>query len=267
MAILLSGLGGLGSGGRSSVALLGLLGTTSKTVNLVLTVLLDEGDQVLDGAVTSVLNGRVLGASGVDLDGREASDGVGDIVGGGVDLGDGDLLAQLGVGVESGKFLVLGSEGLAVATPGSVVFDEDILLVVDDNVLEATANNDGNALLGLGDGLGLHAGLNLAVEDVLDELADLLGVDLLGLVVGVLGVLGDILDGEGGEVLGLEVEVAGVGTEELGVEGDDVDVTAVLLSDGTEVSGELLALLGGLGEDVSEGNTSLYVSQVSLWSL
>lgn len=263
MAILLSGLGGLGSGGRSSVALLSLLGTLSKTVNLVLAVLLDEGDKVLDGAVTSVLNGRVLGARGVDLDGREASDGVGHIVGGGVDLSDGDLLAQLGAGVESSKFLVLGSEGLAVATPGSVVLNQNILLVVDDNILEATADNDGDALLGLGDGLGLNAGLNLAAKDVLDELADLLGVNLLGLLEGVLGVLGDILDSEGGEVLGLEVQVAGVGTEELGVEGDDVDFTAVLLGDGTEVSGELLALLGGLGEDVGKGNTGLYASQVS----
>lgn len=147
---------------------------------------------------------------------------------------------------------------LAVTAPGSVELDENVLLVVNDNLLVVLAHNNGDwALLGLGDGLRLDAGVNLAVQNVLDELADLLGVELLGLVVGVLGVLAGLLDGEGGEVLGLQVQVAGVGTKQLGVQGNNVDVSAVLLGDGAEVLSELLALLGGLSEDIGQRDTSL----------
>ena len=260
----LSSLSGLGSSRRSNVTtLLGLLSALSKTINLVLAVLLDEGNKVLNSTGTSVLNWGVLSTSGVDLDGGEASDGIGHIVGSGIDLGDGDLLAQLGnVGVQSGELLVLGGQGLAVSAPGGVELDQDVLLVVNDNLLEVSANNDGDrTFLGLGNGLRLDTGVNLAIKDVLDELADLLGVNLLGLVVRVLGVLGNVLDSESGEVLGLEVEVASVGTEELSVESDNVDISTVLLSDRAEISGELLTLLRGLGEDVSEGDTGLSIVQ------
>lgn len=145
-----------------------------------------------------------------------------------------------------------------MSAPGSVEFDEDILLVINDNLLVVAAHNHGNgAFLGLGDRLGLDARLYLAVQDVLDELADLLGVKLLGLVIGELGVLGGLLDGEGRELLGLKVQVAGVGAEELRIKGDDVDGPTVLLSDGAEFFSELLTLLSGLSEDVRQRKTSL----------
>ena len=145
-----------------------------------------------------------------------------------------------------------------MTTPGSVELNEDVLLVVNDNLVVVLADDSGDgSLLGLGDGLGLDARLNLATQDVLDELADLLGVELLLLVVGVLGVLAGLLDSEGGELLRLQIQVAGVSTEELSIQGNNVDVTAVLLSDGTEVLGELLTLLSGLGEDIGQGDTSL----------
>jgi hypothetical protein len=147
-----------------------------------------------------------------------------------------------------------------VSAPGSVELDQDILLVINDNLLVVATNNNGNrSLLSLGDGLGLQARLNLAVKDVLDELADVLGINLLGLVVRVLGVLGGVLDGESRELLGLKVEVTSVSAEELSVKGNNVDGSTVALSDGTEVSSELLTLLGSLGKDVSQGNTSLIV--------
>lgn len=111
--ILLIGCGRLsGLGGRSDLGtLLGLLGAICQAVHLILTVLLDEGDQVLNGARAGVLNRGVLSTSGVELDGREASDGIGHIVGSGVDLGDSDLLVQLGdIGVQRSKLVVLGSK-------------------------------------------------------------------------------------------------------------------------------------------------------------
>jgi hypothetical protein len=41
------------------------------------------------------------------------------------------------------------------------------------------------------------------------------------------------------------------------VDGSEVDLSAVLLGDRLEVSGERLTLLGGLGEDVGEGKAGL----------
>ena len=147
---------------------------------------------------------------------------------------------------------------LAVSTPGGVEFQENVLLVVNDKFLVAVTHNHGNiTLLAFGNGLGLDAGLNFAINHVLDELSNLLGVNLLGLVVWVLSILGGLLDRKSGEGLGLQVEVSSVGTEQLGVEGDNVDLPAVLSSDRTEVLGELLALFGGLREDVGQGKSSL----------
>lgn len=149
---------------------------------------------------------------------------------------------------------------LAVSAPGSVELNQHILFVVNDNLLVVAADNNSNrSLLGLGDGLGLETRFNLALKDVLDELADILGINLLGLIVRVLGVLGSVLDSESRELLGLKVKVAGVSAEELSIKGNNVDSSTVVLSDGTEISSELLALLGSLGKDVSQGNTGLIV--------
>lgn len=104
-------LSGLGGGGGDIATLLGLLSALSQAIDLVLAVLLDEGDKVLDGARTVVLNRLILLASRVELDGGEASDGVGHIVGSGIDLGDDDLLLEVGnVGVQGGELIVLGSK-------------------------------------------------------------------------------------------------------------------------------------------------------------
>lgn len=155
---------------------------------------------------------------------------------------------------------------LAVAAPRGIELQQDVLVIVDDEILVRVRHDDGHgALLGLRDRLRLDAGLNLAIENVLDELANILGLDLLGLVVGILGVLLGVLDGKGRELFGVKVKVAGVGTEHLGVNGGDVDGTLVLLGDGLEVLGVLLTLLLGLGENVGQRNAGLeWVSQVRI---
>ena len=101
-----------GLGGRSDLGtLLGGLGTIGQAIDLVLAVLLDEGDQVLNGTGTGVLNRGVLSTSGVKLDSGEASDGIGHIVGSGINLGDSDLLIKLGdIGVKRSKLVVLGGK-------------------------------------------------------------------------------------------------------------------------------------------------------------
>lgn len=72
-------------------------------IDLVFTVLLDEGCEILDCAGAAVVDGGVFGAGGEELDGGEALDLVGDVIGGCVDFGDGDLGGEGWVGgVEGG---------------------------------------------------------------------------------------------------------------------------------------------------------------------
>lgn len=227
--------------------------------DLVAAVVADEVGQGLDGAGAAVLDGLVLGAGLEELDGGEAGDVVGDVVGGRVDLGDRHLIGERSVLL--GQLVVLGGKSLAVAAPRSVELEEDVLLVVDDEVLVALGDDDGGrALLLFGDGLALDAGLDLALDVVRDERADGLSADVLDAALlgeGELLVLLDVLDSEGGPSANLKVKVATVLAESGGVDGSEVDLAAVLLSDGLEVLGERLALLRGLGEDVGEGNAGL----------
>lgn len=227
--------------------------------DLVAAVVADEVGQGLDGAGAAVLDGLVLGAGLEELDGGEAGDVVRDVVGGRVDLGDRHLIGERSVLL--GQLVVLGGKSLAVAAPRSVELEEDVLLVVDDEVLVALGDDDGGrALLLFGDGLALDAGLDLALDVVRDERADGLSADVLDAALlgeGELLVLLDVLDSEGGPSANLKVKVATVLAESGGVDGSEVDLAAVLLSDGLEVLGERLALLRGLGEDVGEGNAGL----------
>lgn len=266
---LLDDLGGLldlvldaGSGGGllgHAVGLDALGGGVVGDGDLVAAVVADEVGESLDGAGAVVLYGLGLVAGLEELDGGEAGDVIGDVVGGGVDLGDGDLVGESGVLL--GQLVVLGGQSLAVAAPGGVELEEDVLVVVDDEVLVALGDDDGGAsLLLLGDGLGLDAGLDLALDELLNEGRDGLLADILGgalLAEGELLVLGDVLDGERGPGADLEVEVAGVLAESRSVDGSEVDLAAVLLSNGLQVGGEGLTLLGGLGEDVGEGKAGL----------
>jgi len=227
--------------------------------DLVAAVVANELSEGLDGAGAAVLNGLVLGAGLEELNGGEARDVIGNVVGGGVNLGDGDLVGEGRVLL--GELVVLGGEGLAVSAPGGVELEENVLVVVDDEVLVALGDDHGGTgLLLFGNRLALDAGLDLATNELLNESADSLLADVLSgtlLGEGVLLVLGDVLDSERGPGANLEVEVAGVLAESGSVDGSEVDLSAVLLSDGLQVGGERLALLGGLGEDVGEGKAGL----------
>lgn len=145
-----------------------------------------------------------------------------------------------------------------MAAPRGVELKEDVLIIVNDKLLVAVSHNGRDrTLLRLRDGLRLDARLHFAIEDVLDEFADILGVHFLGLVVGILGVLLGVLDGKGGELLGIEVKVISVGTEQLRVNGGDVNSTAVLFSNRLELLRKFLTLLGGFRENVCQRDTSL----------
>ena len=101
---ILDNLGGLGNlvlDARSSSGLLGhtvSLNTLGvgllRNGDLVAAVVANELSKCLDGAGAAVLDGLVLGAGLEELDGREARDVIGNIVGGGINLGDGDLVGE-----------------------------------------------------------------------------------------------------------------------------------------------------------------------------
>lgn len=57
-------------------------------INLILPIFLDEGREVFDGAGAGVGDWGVFAPGGEELDGGEALDFVGDVVGRGVDFGD-----------------------------------------------------------------------------------------------------------------------------------------------------------------------------------
>ena len=148
-----------------------------------------------------------------------------------------------------------------MSAPWGVEFEEDVLLVVDDDVLVVLRHNNGHGtFLLLGDGLRFDAWLDFASHEVIDELANLLLAEVLD--VSLFGerellILLGVLDGERGPLADLEVEVASVLAEGLGVDGCEVDGALVLFSDGLEGFGERLALFGSLSEDVCERDAGL----------
>ena len=146
----------------------------------------------------------------------------------------------------------------AVAAPWGIKLNENILVVVDDNLLEVVRHNDGHrSLLLLRNGLALHARLDLAVDEVLDESANSLLGQFLALIERIFAVLDDILDGKGRELVGLKIEVAGVLTKIFSVDCRHVDNSLVLFGDGLQRFRQTFALFGSLGEDVGQRDAGL----------
>lgn len=150
-------------------------------VDLVLSVLLNEGDEILNSPRTIVLNRGILGTSRIEANSRKSSDRIGNIVGSRIDLGDSDLGCKIrDVGIEACEFLILWSKTIleldrskflkedysrfAMSTPRCVKLNEDILLVIDNKFLVGVSHNDGNrAFLCFWNRLRFDARLNLAI--------------------------------------------------------------------------------------------------------
>lgn len=228
-------------------------------LDLIRSVLSNKLGDVRNSACTIVWNWRVLFPCGVELDGWETLDLVWNIVGSGVNFGDGDLISvafvklsqRIVLWCEANTMLVLIMPSgkrqcirLAVATPWSVEFNQNILLVIKDNVIVVLGYNNGDwAILLLWHSLGLDAWLKLASDEVVNELANCLGSKLVGLVKWKLLVLDSLLNSESWPLVNLKVEVGTVLSKGLCVNGSEVDLALVLLGNLLEVLGEGLTLL------------------------
>ena len=110
-------------------------------------------------------------------------------------------------GVKTGKLLVDGSHGLARPTPLRVVINQNVPVVVEDNLIPAVTDNDGDwSLLYVWHRLWFDDWLEVAVEEVIDERADDLFWKLLPLIEGVAMPLGNVFDCEGWPLVWLEVQ-------------------------------------------------------------
>ena len=152
----------------------------------------------------------------------------------------------------------MGLLRFAVATPGGVELEKNVIFIVQNYLLVVVGHNDLNrAFLLLWNRLGLDAGVDLAVNEILDECAHVVVRKLLVLVKGKLLVLDGLLDREGGPFAVFEVQIAGMCAKGLGVNRGEADDPLVLLRKGLEFGSQFSALFWSLREDVGQWDTSL----------
>jgi len=58
------------------------------------TAVANERSKILDSTAATVLDGDIFGPCSVELNGRESSNLLGNVVGGGVNLGDGNMVGK-----------------------------------------------------------------------------------------------------------------------------------------------------------------------------
>jgi hypothetical protein len=145
-----------------------------------------------------------------------------------------------------------------VSTPWGVEFEENILVVVQNNfVVVLSDNNLDRVIVLLGNGLALDASLDVSTNKVVNKLGNGLDIESVVLAEGELLVLDCILDGESREAIGLQVQVSSVSTESLSVNGSEAELALVQCSQILKLLSELGALLWGLGKYVGQWNSGL----------
>ena len=145
-----------------------------------------------------------------------------------------------------------------MTAPGGVELEKNIVLVIQNDLFVVVGHNDLNrAFLLLWNRLGLDAGGDLAVHEVLDECANIVMCNLLVLVKRKLLVLDRLLDGESWPFAIFEVQVASMCAESLSVNCGEANDTLVLLCERLKFSGQLSALLWGFSEYVGQWDASL----------
>jgi len=142
-------------------------------------VFLQELDETFFGSVTIVINGGVLLSLGIEFYGGETLDVKAfNFVGGGIHLGNDNTGVLVNLTSEG---RVDGGEGLAVTAPGSVVFNQDIIIAVDDDFLEVLSDEDLNVFfMGVGGDISrLEEGLELVVNEIVVESLEVVDGDFV----------------------------------------------------------------------------------------
>jgi hypothetical protein len=117
-----------------------------------------------------------------------------------------------------------------MTAPWSIKLNQNIFLVVKHNVFVILGDNHRHwSFLLLRDRLRLDAGLNLAINIVLNKLAHVLLGDLCSAEWELL-ILDGILNGEGRPLADLKIQVSGMCTKSFGINCRKVDFALVLLS-------------------------------------
>ncbi len=207
-------------------------------------MLLQELSEAFNSSVIIEVNGGTLLASGPELNSRETLDANGfSLVSSGVHLSDDEVLIVL---EGFGKFIKDGSEFLAMAAPGSIELNKDVLSVIEDNGIEAFADEDDDiAFLSLGDFLGFEVSLEFTGFPVIEKVKDISFGDF-GIHVKFLEVSSGVVDSDSGEVLAGDTDVLGEsGLEAFSdVSDDNLDLALDLRGDGGENGVEFSSLLG-----------------------
>ena len=139
----------------------------------------------------------------------------------------------------------------AVTAPRGVEFEKNIVIVIQNNFLVVVGYHDLNrALLLLWNRLRLDAGVNLALNKLLDESANLVVRNFLVLVKGEFLVLDSLLDSKCGPFAIFEVEVTSVCTECLGINGSEAEDPLMLLCQWLEFNCQFSPLFWGFREYV-----------------
>lgn len=142
----------------------------------------------------------------VKLDGGEAVNlGVLELVGRGVHLDDEHVIAVL---VLLGQLVVDGRQLLAVAAPGGVELNQNILGLVKDDLIEVLLHHhlDGVLVPVIRQLLGQQALLDGAVEHTLDEGLDILGLERVRLWLEAGHVALELDEPQGGNLVLLEAK-------------------------------------------------------------
>ena len=89
-----------------------------------------------------------------------------------------------------------------MTAPWSIELQKHILVIIHHNLLVVVGNNNMNrSILRCGNRFRLHARLNLTSNNTLNEVANILLGDLLGLIIRELLILDRLLDSKGGELV------------------------------------------------------------------
>jgi hypothetical protein len=136
-----------------------------------------------------------------------------------------------------------------MSTPRRIEFNQDILLVVENDIFIILCNNDRNrTFLLLWDGLRLDAGVDFPIEIVRDEFANFLLGDLFLLVERKLLVFDSLLNRKRWPCTDFQIQVSGVCAKSARINGSEVDSTLVLFSNRLYYGCELSSLFWSLCE-------------------